>query len=77
LTKANGTHTVFITLYDKDGKAKMYQIDITFGSPAGVSLVDNFGSSNNLTLTNVYSDKILTANITDINREGLVNITYS
>jgi len=76
LTKANGTHTVFITLYDVNGKAKMYKINITFGSPAGISSVDNFDNLD-FTMIKECSDEILTGNITDIDREALVNITYS
>jgi len=56
-----------------NGKAKMYKINITFGSPAGISSVDNL----DFTMIKECSDEILTGNITDIDREALVNITYS
>jgi len=54
-------------------------LKVVFISPVDNSLGGNFNVNvtNNVTMTNVCSDKILTGNITDIDREALVNITYS
>jgi len=56
-----------------NGKEKRYQIDVILKCPADISSGGNLISK----LTKECGDEILTGNITDIDREGLVNITYS
>ena len=48
-----------------------------FITPANITAGGDFGFNYNFNISKECGDEILTANITSIDREALVNITYS
>ena len=69
--------TIWVSLGDSYGNVVYFFLKAIFISPVDISAGAGFNSTKNLNISKDCGDEILTANITDINREALVNITYS
>ena len=69
--------TIWLTLEDSYGNVVYFFLRAIFIPPAVLSTGNNNFTIGNFTLPKDCNDEILKAKITDIDRDALVNVTYS